>query len=155
MHIIEKTIEVIRPVSTVYDQWTRFQEFPQFMKGIKEVRVLDDRNLRWTAVIGGQEKVWDAEIVEQVPDELVSWRSTSGAENSGKLTFISLTPTKTRIILLLTYEPKGFLENLGDNLGWVTTRVTDDLNNFKKFVESGVTHEADDRLATTASSTDR
>ncbi len=136
MHILEKTIEVNRPISAVYEQWTRFQDFPQFMQGIKEVRRLDAKNLRWTATIAGQEKVWDAEIVEQLSDDTISWRSTSGAENSGKLTFIALAPEKTRVILHLTYEPKGFFENLGDNLGFVSGKVTDDLNRFKAFIES-------------------
>jgi uncharacterized membrane protein len=66
MQTIEKTIEVDRPVSAVYDQWSRFQDFPQFMKGIKEVRKIDDTYLRWVAEIGGRVKRWDAQIVEQV-----------------------------------------------------------------------------------------
>jgi uncharacterized membrane protein len=56
MQTIEKTIEVDRPVSAVYDQWSRFQDFPQFMKGIKEVRKIDDTYLRWVAEIGGRVK---------------------------------------------------------------------------------------------------
>jgi uncharacterized membrane protein len=136
MQTIEETIEVEQPVSAVYDQWTRFQDFPQFMAGIKEVRLVDGKRLHWKAEIGGQTKGWDAEIVEQVPNQRITWRSTSGAENSGTVTFIPLTPIKTRVILYLTYEPKGIFENLGDNLGLVSTKVTGDMNRFKEFIES-------------------
>src|SRR6185503_1869616 len=73
MQTIEKTIEVERPISAVYDQWTRFQEFPKFMEGIKEVRLVDDRHFHWKAEIGGKVKGWDAEIVEQVSDQRIRW----------------------------------------------------------------------------------
>jgi uncharacterized membrane protein len=136
MQTIENTIVVARPVRAVYDQWTRFQDFPQFMAGIKEVRLVDDKNIHWTAEIGGQTKGWDAEIVERVPDQRIRWRSTSGAENSGTVTFVSLTPTSTRVILYLSYNPKGIVEKIGDNLGIVSAKVWDDLKRFKAFIES-------------------
>jgi len=138
MQTIEKTIEVERPVSAVYDQWSRFQDFPQFMKSVKQVHRVDDRHLRWKAVIGGRSEGWDAEIVEQVPDQRISWRSTSGAENSGTITFVSLTPARTRVILYLTFKPKGLLENLGGNLGLISTKVVQELNCFKEYMESRV-----------------
>ena len=50
---IETSIEVERPVRTVYDQWTQFEEFPHFMEGVEEVRQLDDMRLHWGARIGG------------------------------------------------------------------------------------------------------
>jgi uncharacterized membrane protein len=136
MQTIERTIEVERPVGAVYEQWTQFQDFPKFMEGIKEVRPVDDVHLHWKAEIGGRVKRWDAEIVERVPDQRIRWRSTSGAENLGAVTFISITPAKTRVILYLAYEPKGIFENLGDNLGLVSAKVTGDLNRFKKYIES-------------------
>lgn len=136
MQIIEKTIEVDRPVNGVYEQWIRFEDFPKFMEGIKEVRKIDDKYLRWEAEIGGKAKKWDAEIVEQVPNQRLRWRSTSGTENSGTVTFVSLTSTKTRVILYISYDPKGLFENLGDNLGMVSSKVTGDLNRFKAFIES-------------------
>src|SRR6476659_11041583 len=78
METIEKSIEVDAPVSAVYNQWTQFEEFPQFMSDVQEVRQLDDRHLHWVASIGGKKREWDAEIIEQVPDDRIAWRSTSG-----------------------------------------------------------------------------
>ena len=143
MKTIEKTIEVDQPVKTVYGLWTQFENFPRFMSGIKEVRQLDAKHLHWKAEIGGKTKEWDAEISEQVPDQRIAWRSTSGAENSGTMHFIALSPTKTRIILYLSYGPQGLVERMGNNLGVVSARVSSDLNRFKKFTEAqGVPLEA-------------
>ncbi|MEO7558744.1 MAG: SRPBCC family protein, partial [Nitrosospira sp.] len=80
---IEESIEVNVPVSTVYNQWTQFEDFPKFMKGVLEVRQLDDTHLHWCAEVAGKEEEWDAEITEQIPDKRIAWRSTSGAQNAG------------------------------------------------------------------------
>ena len=136
MENIEKTIQVEQPVKAVYDLWTQFENFPRFMSGIKEVRHLDEKHLHWQAEIGGKTKEWDAEISEQVPHQRIAWRSTSGAENSGSMHFIALSPTKTRVILYLSYGPRGLVERMGGNLGVVSARVSGDLNRFKKLSES-------------------
>jgi uncharacterized membrane protein len=136
METIEKTIEVDQPVKTVYDLWTQFENFPRFMTGIKEVRQRDAKHLHWKAQIGGRIKEWDAEIYDQVPNQRIAWRSTSGAENMGTMHFIALGPTKTRIILYLSYGPQGLVERMGNNLGVVSARISGDLNGFKKFTES-------------------
>ena len=54
MASIEETIEVDVPVSTAYNQWTQFEEFPKFMEGIESVRQLDDTHLLWSAEVGGE-----------------------------------------------------------------------------------------------------
>ena len=88
MERIEKSIEVRCPVHTVYNQWTQFEEFPKFMTGVKEVKQLDNTHLHWHAEVWGKDKEWDAEIVEQVPDQRIAWRSTSGdAPNNGTVRF--------------------------------------------------------------------
>jgi uncharacterized membrane protein len=80
---VEKTIEVDQPVSTVYNQWTQFEEFPQFMGGVKQVQQLDDKRLHWVAEIAGVKREWDAQILEQVPDQKIAWAATEGATNAG------------------------------------------------------------------------
>src|SRR5688572_614221 len=100
MERIEKAIEVDVPVPTAYNQWTQFESFPQFMEGVVEVQQLDDKRLRWVAEIAGERKEWTAEIVDQRADEVVSWRSTSGALNNGSVTFQDLGAGKTKITLI-------------------------------------------------------
>ncbi len=136
MEHIEKWVEVDAPLSMVYNQWTQFEEFPEFMEGVTEVRQLDDKRLHWKAKIAGKEKEWNAEIFEQSPDDRIAWRSTSGAENTGRVSFQSLGPNKTRVNLRINYDPEGVLENVGDALGIVSMRVQGDLNRFKDYLES-------------------
>lgn len=133
---VEKTIDVDVPVSVAYNQWTQFESFPEFMEGVHEVRQLDDSHLHWRAKVGGKEEEWDAVIREQVPDQKIIWRNTSGAENAGMVTFDQLGGSKTRVHLEMSYDPEGFVENVGDALGMVSRRVDGDLKRFKDFIES-------------------
>lgn len=133
---IEDSIEIDVPVSTAYNQWTQFEEFPKFMEGVREVRQVDDTHLHWRAEIGGKEEEWDAEITEQVPDTRIAWRSTNGPSNAGVVKFYKLSDSKTRIVLQMDYGPRSFAEQLGDALGLVKARTSRDLRGFKEFLES-------------------
>ena len=135
MATIEQSIEVNAPLRAVYNQWTQFEDFPKFMEGVKEVKQLDDKRLHWRAVIGGKEKEWDAEIVEQRPDERIAWTSRGGAFNSGVVTFHRIDDTRTRVMLQIDYEPEGVVENVADALGVVKARIKGDLERFKEFIE--------------------
>ena len=132
---IEKTIEVKAPLSAVYNQWTQFEDFPRFMEGVKEVRQLDDTHVHWCAKVGGKDLEWDAEIIEQVPDQRISWRSTSGKETAGTVAFEPAADNCTKVSLTMTYDPEGFVENVGDAVGATNLRVQGDLKRFKKFIE--------------------
>ena len=136
LHRIEKTIEVDAPLRTCYNQWTQFETFPQFMEGIIQVEQLDQKRLHWVAEIAGDRKEWDAEIVDQVPDSLITWRSTSGEVNHGSVSFAKIEPGRCRITLLMTYQPKGLKERIGDAIGLLSARVEGDLQRFKKFIET-------------------
>jgi hypothetical protein len=132
---IIETIEVDVPVRSSYDQWTQFESFPQFMEGVERVVQLDDKTLEWTANIAGKIKHWRAEILEQRPDQLVSWRSTEGARNDGTVRFEPQGGNRTRVLLELDVEPDGVIEKAGEALGVVEGRVKGDLDRFKDFVE--------------------
>lgn len=136
MERIEKSKEVNAPLRAVYDQWTQFEEFPRFMEGIEEVRQLDDRRLFWRAKIWGHTAEWEAEIVEQVPDQRIAWRSLSGHPNAGAVSFSPAGEGRTRVTLTIEYEPLGLAEKIGDALGLVTTRVEGDLERFREFIEA-------------------
>src|SRR5687767_11447150 len=114
MASVVKSIEVNAPIQTAYNQWTQFEEFPQFMEGVKEVNQLDDARLHWKAEIAGKDEEWDAEITAQVPDKRIAWRSISGAQNAGTVTFHPISDNTTEVHLLMEYDPKGFVESVGD-----------------------------------------
>lgn len=136
MSLIEQSIEVDVPLTTAYNQWTQFEEFPQFMEGVKEVRQLDATHLHWTAEIGGHQHEWDAEVTEQRPDERVAWKNVGGAQNAGVVTFHRLDDDHTRLMVQLDFMPEGVIEKIGDALAAPDRRVASDLQRFKEMIES-------------------
>jgi uncharacterized membrane protein len=136
MEAIRESIDVNVPVSTAYNQWTQFEEFPKFMEGVQSVEQVDDTHLRWVAEVSGERREWQAEIVEQVPDEKVAWRATSGNGPNGILTFEPLGADKTLITVEMSYEPQGLKETLGAKVGLENRQVREDLERFKQLVET-------------------
>lgn len=136
MSTISTWIDVNVPTTIVYNQWTQFETFPRFMEGVREVKQLDDRRLHWRAEVWGKEEEWDAEILEQVPDKRIAWRSITGAANAGVVTFHPITPESSRVMIRMDYDPKGIIEQVGDSLGLLTKRVESDLGRFKEFIEA-------------------
>ncbi len=136
MSSVEQSIEVNVPVSTAYNQWTQFEEFPKFMEGVESVTQLDDTHLRWVAEIAGRRHEWRAEISEQRPDERVAWHATEGKKNAGVVTFHRLNDNQTRIMLQMEWEPEGAVEQAGAAVGADDRRVKADLERFKELIES-------------------
>jgi uncharacterized membrane protein len=134
---VEESIEVDVPVRTAYDQWTQFEDFPQFMDGVERIEQRTDTLTHWVTKIGGVEREFDAEITEQIPDERVAWTTVHGeARQAGVVTFHRLDDTRTKVMLQLEYDPQGLTETVGDKLGFVKRQATGDLKRFKEFIES-------------------
>ncbi len=136
MSKIEQSIEVEVPVRTAYNQWTQFEEFPQFMEGVESIRQIDDTHVHWVAEVAGRKKEWDAEITEQTPDQRVAWKATNGTDNAGVVTFHKLDEGKTQVMVQMDYETDGAVEAVGDALGIAERRVKGDLARFKELIES-------------------
>ena len=132
---VEKRIVVDVPVSTAYNQWTQFEDFPHFMDGVESVTQLSDDRLKWVARIAGVRREWEATILEQVPDRRIAWASTGGATNSGAVEFSDAGGNKTEVALTLEYLPEGMLERVGDLLHVVGRQADHDLKKFKDFIE--------------------
>src|SRR5688572_31379318 len=107
---IEASIDVNEPISTVYNQWTQFEEFPRFMEGVKSVRQVDDKTLEWTAEIAGNEETWRAEIYEQEPDQRIYWRATGGQRMDGAVSFSRVDDDTTTVTLAMDWEPEGVVQ---------------------------------------------
>ena len=133
---VEKSILVNVPVRTAYNQWTQFEDFPQFMNGITSVTHLSDDTLQWVAQIAGVKRQWEAKILQQVPDEKVAWAATSGATNAGEVRFEDVGGGQTSVHLSLEYEPEGIVEKIGDKLNVVENQAEGDLDRFKAFIEA-------------------
>lgn len=132
---VTQSIEVDADVRKVYNQWTQFEEFPRFMEGVEKVEQIDDRHVRWHVDIAGVDREFEAEITEQTPDQRIAWRSRTGADQGGVVTFHALNDNQTRVTLQMDFDPEGFVEQAGDKLGVVSMRVKGDLERFKDFIE--------------------
>ncbi len=78
---------------------------------------------------------WDAEITEQLPDQKIAWRSTSGTPNGGTVSFRSLSRGRTRVTLQMYYEPQDGIDMVGDALGAVRSEARSNLKSFKEMIE--------------------
>ena len=138
---IEEEIQLEVPVRTAYNQWTQFEEFPQFMEGVEEVRQLDDKTLRWVASIAGNAAEWEARIVEQVPDQRIVWESIDGQQTRGRVEFHPQSSTRSTVQLTMEYSPEGALQKVGSAAGFDARRIRADLDRFKQLIESRGTED--------------
>jgi uncharacterized membrane protein len=135
MTTIEKSVDVVAPVRTAYNQWTQFESFPAFMEGVNRIIQETPTRTHWETSIGGVAREFDAEITEQHPDERVAWRSVDGPPHAGVVTFHRIDDRTTRVHLQMEYEPESLTEKAGTALGVVGHRIQGDLNRFKEFIE--------------------
>ena len=140
---VEEEIVVSRPIEDIYTYWRRLENLPLFMTHVQSVTALSDTRSRWVvdAPFGGVE--WEAEIVHDVPNELISWRSVENAtvHNAGTVRFEREGDRQTRVRVLMQYLP------IGGRIGAILARaigssparfVRDDLARFKRLMESAV-----------------
>ncbi|MEV8596246.1 SRPBCC family protein [Streptomyces sp. NPDC052013] len=137
MSQVEESVKVEVPVRAAYNQWTQFEDFPQFMEGVEHIEQRTDTLTHWKTKIGGVEREFDAEITEQIPDERVAWTTVGGeVKQAGVVTFHYIDDRTTKVMLQLEYDPEGLSETVGDKLGFVKRQVAGDLGRFKRFIES-------------------
>ncbi|MPY83812.1 MAG: cyclase [Actinophytocola sp.] len=135
MTAIQVSVDVARPVRTVYNQWTQFESFPAFMAGVDRVVQKGDTHARWETSIGGVKREFDTEITEQRPDERIAWTSLDEPKHGGVVTFHRLDDHSTRVHLHMEYEPHSIPEKAGAALGVVQHRIKGDLNRFREYIE--------------------
>ncbi|MFF2774369.1 SRPBCC family protein [Streptomyces sp. NPDC058052] len=134
--MVHDTIEVEAPLREVYDQWTQFEEFPRFMSGVEEVRQLDDRLCHWRTKVAGATREFDTEIIDQLPDERIAWRTVGGdVKQRGVVTFERVDDAHTRVRLSMEVEPSGIADKAAKAIGVVESQVEGDLHRFKDYIE--------------------
>jgi uncharacterized membrane protein len=141
-------IDVDVPVSTAYNQWTQFEEFPRFMEGVDEVKQLDDTLLHWAVTVAGRRAEWDAKITQQEPDRSIAWESVDGRHVRGVVTFEAIDgqAARTRIRLAMSYAVDGPAEKAGAALGLDDRRVRGDLERFRDLIESRQGESGEEKL---------
>ena len=139
---VVETIDLEVPVRTAYNQWTQFEEFPQFLTFVDSITQVDDTHLHWKVTIAGAAREFDTVISEQIPDDRIAWTSTGGeVDHAGVITFHRLDEARSRMAAQIDWEPKGFVEKAGAALGIDDKAVKAELAEFKKFIESRGTED--------------
>ncbi|PAM99574.1 polyketide cyclase [Streptomyces sp. Alain-F2R5] len=133
-HIMD-TVDIGVPLRTVYDQWTRLQDFSGFTKGVQSVSPHDEVTSDWTAKVAFSTRSWKATVQEQIPDQRIVWTS-EGAKGSttGVVTFHELAPRLTRVVVVVEYYPAGFFEKTGNLWRAQGRRLRLDLKHFARHV---------------------
>jgi uncharacterized membrane protein len=148
MPTVEQSIDVNVDVTTAYEQWARFESFPQWMEGVVSVDQIGDGRLHWVArvqnevaTVENETREWDARITEQTRDTRISWESVGGTPdekpNTGSVTFEPLGDSACRVTFGMDWEPEAALKaNEVYMVAAVNQVVSADLARFKDFIEA-------------------
>ncbi len=132
------SVAVNAPVHQVYGLFTHFNDFPKFMSFVKEVTYYDDQRSHWVAEVVGRQE-WDAANENWIPDQQIGWRSTSGVENFGKVTFSPINDNQTQVDVYINYNPSaGVLGDIGEKMGAGSRfekALQNDMNHFARMVD--------------------
>ncbi|MGW7269063.1 SRPBCC family protein [Streptomyces sp. NPDC054864] len=133
--VIMEFIDVGVPLRTAYDQWTQYQDFSTFAKGVKSANRADDVTSDWQAKVFWSSRSWKAHTTEQIADDRIAWTS-EGAKGTtkGVVSFHSLAENLTRVLLVLEYYPKGLFEKTGNIWRAQGRRARLDLKNYARFI---------------------
>jgi len=143
-NIIEE-IDIGAPVSVVYNQWTQFQDYSDFMKKVDGVEQEEETKVNFKAQVFWSHRKWDSTIKEQIPDQLISWRSQGDKGHvDGTVTFHELAPRLTRVLVVLEYYPQGFMERTGNIWRAQGRRARLELKHFRRHVMMNVMHEPEE-----------
>ena len=132
---VQQAVDVAVPVSVAYNHWTRFEDWPEFMHRIESAEQVDDATVSFQAKIWGVSKRFEADILNQHPDQRIEWNVTEGYAHTGVVTFHELSERLTRIDLSLDVEPSNIIDKASRGMRFVKRAVRGDLHRFKAYVE--------------------
>jgi uncharacterized membrane protein len=132
---VQQAVDVAAPIDVVYDQWTQFEDYPKFMHRVQRVEQRDDSHVAFHAKVWGINRMWEAEIVEQRPDERIVFKSVNGVQLTGVVTFHDMAERLTHIELNIDVDPDGPVEKIARGARFVKRAARADLKRFKAFVE--------------------
>ena len=132
---IQQAIDIGVPIKEVYNQWTQFEDWPDFMHRLENVQQADETTVSFQAKAWLIKKRFEAEILEQRPDERIEWNVTQGFAHTGVVTFHELEPRLTRIELTMDVEPSNVVDKASRGMRFVKRAVRGDLHRFKAYME--------------------
>lgn len=132
---IVEVLDVGVPLRTAYDHWTEYENFSGFTKGVQRAERGEEASSEWTVKVGPSTRTWKATVQEQIPDDRIVWTSEgSQGTTQGAVSFHEITPTLTRIILVLVYYPSGIVEKTGNIWRAQGRRARLDFKHFQRYV---------------------
>ena len=134
---IQRYTDIAASVGTVYEKWTEFEEFPNFMHRVLNVKAEDENKVTWDEKIWFSKRQWEGEITERKRNKRVAWKTTSGMAHAGVVTFHKLDDELTRVMVDMDFVPQGMIEKMASGLRFVKRAVQADLARFKAYVEMG------------------
>jgi uncharacterized membrane protein len=132
---VQQSVDVAVPVETAYNQWTQFEDWPEFMHRVTRVTQEDDCTVSFATKIWGKKKEFVAEIETQRPEERIKWKVTQGITHTGVVTFHELAPRLTRIELNVDVDPGSLIEKAARGMRHIKRAMRADLHRFKAFIE--------------------
>jgi uncharacterized membrane protein len=132
---VQRWTDVAVPISTAYDEWTNFNEFPKFMHRVLNVRQEDDDKVRWQEKIWFSKRDWEGRITDRRRNDRIAWKTTSGMSHHGVVSFHRLDDNLTRVMVDMEFEPTGMMEKMASGLRFVKRAVQADLARFKAHCE--------------------
>ena len=132
---VQQAVDIGVPLSTAYNQWTQFEEWPQFMHRLDQATQEDDCTVSFRTKVWGMSKEFTGQIVEQRPDERIQWSVNEGVIHTGVVTFHELAPNLTRFQVSLDVEPGSLIEKAARGMRHVKRAVRGDLARFKAYIE--------------------
>ena len=132
---IQQAADIGAPLTVVYNRWTGFEDWPDFMHRLESVEQVDETTVAFSTKIWGIHRRFEAEIVEQRPNERIKWNVTEGVAHTGVVTFHELADRLTRVQVDVDIEPHGMLEKMARGMRFAKRAVRADLHRFKAVVE--------------------
>jgi uncharacterized membrane protein len=151
---IEKSVTINRPTEELYRFWRNFENLPRFMNHLKSVRVIDKKRSHWLAETpAGMMVQWDAEIINEIPNELIAWRSLEDSQipHAGTVRFEKASNGQETVVrVILNYDqPAGRLGSVVARLLGRDPKqqIEESLRRFKQIMEAGETPTVDNQPA--------
>jgi uncharacterized membrane protein len=132
---VQQIVDIGIPIETAYNQFTQFEDWPQFMHRVKRATQDDDCTVSFAVKIWGKTKEFTAKIDTQRPDQRIKWKSSQGMTHTGVVTFHELGENLTRVILNFDVDPGGLVEKFARGARHVKRATRADLHRFVAFIE--------------------
>jgi uncharacterized membrane protein len=132
---IQRWVDVSVPVDKAYEAWTTFEDYPEFMHRVLDVKQEGEDKVHWQEKIWFSSRDWDGEITDRRENDRIAWKTVSGTQHSGIVSFHAIGDNLTRVMVTVDFVPQGMVEKMASGLRFVKRAVQADLARFKAYVE--------------------